>query len=210
MRHVAHLLADVVKLLSPEDRDVAAGRLAEACQGAQQCSFARAVIAENGVEFPAGKFRGDAAQRGKTTKLLDQIRDSDDGDGGGYGVSQRNKEGELVRHPIRSGTLVLRHALAGLSGRSGSGLRRVLRRALGLQLLGVENAIAPEFAIGQGLRVVLKSVGWGFGPGIGNGQRQIVFLQHEIDAGSRTLDRSRHYVSSYSQTLGVRLVPHGV
>src|SRR5580704_11389268 len=71
MRHVPHLLADVVKLLSPEDRDVAAGRLAEACQGAQQCSFARAVIAENGVEFPAGKFRGDAAQRGKTAKLLD-------------------------------------------------------------------------------------------------------------------------------------------
>jgi hypothetical protein len=132
MRHVAHLLTDVVKLTDPENRDLAIRRLAESCQSTQQCSFARAVIAENGVEFPAGKFRGDAPQRGKTTKLLDQIRDSDDGDGGGYGVSQRNKEGELVRHPTRSGTLILRHALTGLSGWSGSGLRRILRRALGL------------------------------------------------------------------------------
>src|ERR1700675_2675083 len=208
MRHVAHLLADVVNLLDPEDRGLAARGLAEPCESAQQRGFAGTVVAENGVEFPAEKFRGDATQRGKTAKLLDQVRDSDDGDGGGRGVSQRNKEGELVRHPTRSGTLVLRHALTGFSGRSGSGLRRILRRALGLQLLGVKNAIAPEFAIGQGLRVVLKSVGRGFGPGIRNGQRKIIFLQHEIDAGSRALNRARHYVSRYSKSLGVRLAPH--
>ena len=96
MRHVAYLLADVVKFTYPEDHDVAARRLAESCQSTQQCSFAGAVIAENRVELPTGKFRGDATQSGKAAKLLDQIRDSDDGDGGGRGVSQRNKEGELV------------------------------------------------------------------------------------------------------------------
>ncbi len=67
--------------LSAEDRDVAARRLVESCQSAQQSSLAGAVIAENGVEFPAGKLRGDAAQSGKTAKLLDQVRDSDDVDG---------------------------------------------------------------------------------------------------------------------------------
>src|SRR6266478_839702 len=81
MRHVAHLLADVVKLFGPEDRDLAVRRLAESCQSAQQCSFAGAVIAENGVEFPTGKFRSDAAQRGEAAKLLDKVRDSDDGSG---------------------------------------------------------------------------------------------------------------------------------
>src|SRR5208337_5560055 len=97
-----------------------------------------------------------------------------------------------VRHPARSRTLrtlVLRHALARLGGWSCSGLRRVFRGALGLQLLGMENAVVSEAAIGQGLRVVFKSVGRSFGPGIRHGQRQIVFLQHEIDARSRALDR---------------------
>ena len=73
MCHVAHLLADVVKLVGPEDRDLAARRLAESGQSAQQCGFAGAVIAENGIELTAGKFRGDAAQRGKAAKLFDQI-----------------------------------------------------------------------------------------------------------------------------------------
>jgi vesicle coat complex subunit len=84
MRHVAHLLADVVKLTGPEDRDRAARRLIESCQSAQQCSFTGAVIAENGVKFPADKFGSDAAQSGKTPKLFDQVRDSDNGDGRGF------------------------------------------------------------------------------------------------------------------------------
>src|SRR5208282_4898898 len=90
MRHVAHLLADVVKLPGAEDRDLAARGLVESCESTQQCSFAGAVIAENGIEFAAGKLRGNAAQRGKTAKLLDQVRDCDDVDGRGF--SQRNKE----------------------------------------------------------------------------------------------------------------------
>src|SRR5579864_5812994 len=71
----------------------------------------------------------------------------------------------LIPHPARSGILVLRHALSGLSARSSglTGFRRVLRCALGLQLLGVENAVAPETAIRQSLRVVFKSVRRGFG-----------------------------------------------
>ena len=83
MRHVAHLLADVVKLAGAEDRDLAARRLVESGQRAQQRGLAGAVIAENGVEFPAGKFRGDAAQSGKAAELLDQVRDGDDVTGTG-------------------------------------------------------------------------------------------------------------------------------
>src|SRR5260370_6674679 len=82
---------------------------------------------------------------------------------------------ELIRHPARSGVLILRHALCRFCAWRGSRLRRILRRALGLQLLGVEDAVASKTAVGQGLRVVLESVGRGLGPGIGDGQRQVVF-----------------------------------
>jgi len=90
MRHVANLLADVVKLAGPENRDLAAGRVVESCESTQQRGFTGAVVAENGIEFPAGKFRSNAAQSGKTAKLLDQVRDSDDVDGSGSVFSQRN------------------------------------------------------------------------------------------------------------------------
>jgi len=86
MRHVAYLPADVVKFAGAEDSDLSTRRLVEPRQSAQQCCFAGAVIAENGIEFPTGKFRGDAAQRGETAKLLDQVRDSDNGRGFSQGV----------------------------------------------------------------------------------------------------------------------------
>ena len=79
MRHVAYLLTDVVKLAGSENRNLAARGLVESRQSTQQGSLAGAVIAENGVKFPAGKFRRDAAQGGKSAKLLDQVRDGDDG-----------------------------------------------------------------------------------------------------------------------------------
>ena len=73
--------------------------------------------------------------------------------------------------PARCGALVLRHALAGsAAGVLPAAFGRVLRGALGLQLLGVEDAVASETAIGQRLRVVLKSVGRSFGSGIRNRQ----------------------------------------
>ena len=56
MRHVADLLADVVKLAGAEDRDFAARRLVESRQRAQQCRLAGAVVAQNGVEFAAGEI----------------------------------------------------------------------------------------------------------------------------------------------------------
>src|SRR5258708_9562605 len=84
MRHVTDLLANVAKPAGPKDRNLAARRLAESRQSAEQCSFAGAVIAENGIEFSARKFRSNSAQRSKTAKLFDQIRDSDDGDGRGF------------------------------------------------------------------------------------------------------------------------------
>ena len=86
MRHVAHLLADVVKPPGAENRDLAARRLVESRESPQQGSFAGAVIAENGIEFPARKFRGYAAQSRKSAKLLDQVRNGDDGRGFSQGV----------------------------------------------------------------------------------------------------------------------------
>src|SRR5208282_2130386 len=85
MRHITHLLANVVKLAGAKNRDLAARGLVESRQSAQQGGLAGAVVAENGVKFSAGKFRGNAAQSRKTAELLDQVRDGDDG----RGFSQR-------------------------------------------------------------------------------------------------------------------------
>src|ERR1019366_8107908 len=41
-------------------------------------------------------------------------------------------------------------------------------------------------------------------------QRQIVFFQQEIHAGSGALDRSRHDVSRDAKTLGVSVIAHAV
>ncbi len=84
MGHIPNLLADVVELAGAENRDLAARWLVESRQSAQQSSFSGAVIAKNGVEFAAGKFRSHASQRRKPAKLLDQVRDCDDGGGSGF------------------------------------------------------------------------------------------------------------------------------
>jgi len=89
MGHVADLLADVVKFSGAEDGDLAARRIVKSCESAQQRGFAGSVIAKDGVEFAAGKFGGDAAESGKTAKLLYEVRDGDNGRGGGF--SQRDK-----------------------------------------------------------------------------------------------------------------------
>ena len=50
---------------------------------------------------------------------------------------------------------------------SGTGLRgRILGGALGLELLGVEDAIASVAAFGQSVGVVLEGVRWSFRAGI--------------------------------------------
>ena len=90
MRHIPHLLADIVKFARPENRDLAARWLIQPRQRAQQRSLARAVVPKNGIELSARKFRGNPAQRRKTAKLLDQVRNCDDGGGGGSVFSQRN------------------------------------------------------------------------------------------------------------------------
>jgi hypothetical protein len=89
MRHITDLRADVVKFPGPKHRDMPARRLVESSQSAQQRSLARSVVAKNGIEFAAGEFRRNPAQRRKPAKLLDQVRDCDDG-GGFSGIVRRN------------------------------------------------------------------------------------------------------------------------
>ena len=90
MRHVADLLADVVKLACSKNGDLAAGRLVQSRESAQQGSLAGAIITKNGVKFTARKLRGDAAQGGKAAELFDQVRDCNDVDGDERGFSQRS------------------------------------------------------------------------------------------------------------------------
>src|SRR6266850_7722037 len=79
MRHVADLVADVVKLLCTKESDLATGGLTESGESAEQSGLSSAIVTQDGVELSAGECGGDAAQRGETAKLLDQVGDGDDG-----------------------------------------------------------------------------------------------------------------------------------
>jgi len=52
---------------------VAAGGMVQSGERAEQRSLASAVVAEDGVELPAGKFGSNAAQGSEATELLDQV-----------------------------------------------------------------------------------------------------------------------------------------
>ena len=81
MRHVADLMADVLKHVAPRIVILPAVGMIQARQRAQQRSLACSVIAEDGIELSAGKLRGNATQSGEAAELLDQVRDGDDGRG---------------------------------------------------------------------------------------------------------------------------------
>ena len=83
MRHVADLRQMSWKLSSPRIGTSPLEGWLRPGEGAEQRGFAGAVVAEDGVEFAAGKFGGDAAQGGEASELLDQVRDGDDGVGVG-------------------------------------------------------------------------------------------------------------------------------
>ena len=75
MRHISDLMADIAEFTGAQNRDFTARGLVQSCERTQEGRFASAVIAEDGIEFSAGKFRGNTAQGRKPAKLLDQVRD---------------------------------------------------------------------------------------------------------------------------------------
>src|SRR5882724_567105 len=78
MSHVTDLVANIVKFLRAENHDLATGGPVEACERAEQSSFAGAVVAEDAVELSAGEFGGDTTQGGEAAELLNQAGDGDD------------------------------------------------------------------------------------------------------------------------------------
>jgi hypothetical protein len=119
----------------------------------------------------------------------------------------------LVRHRARAASLDLGHALRGRSRRRAAGgrsglLRGVLRGALGLQLLGVEDAIASETSIGQGLGIVFEGIGRGLGAAVRNLKSLIILYQDEVNFSAVTLDRTRLHIPRDAQSLGVGGVSH--
>src|SRR5277367_975065 len=119
----------------------------------------------------------------------------------------------LVRHRARAAGLDLGHALRGHTRSPATGgrsrlLRRVLRRALGLQLLGTEDAIASETTIGQGLGVVLEGIGRGLRAAVRNLKSLIILDQHELNFRAVPLDRTGLNISRDAQALGVGRVSH--
>ena len=96
---------------------------------------------------------------------------------------------ELVRHRAGADGLNLSHAFwSCTAGRRSWLLRRILRGALGLQLLGVKDAIAIEAAVGQRLGIVLERVGRRLGAGVVHVKRLIFFHQHKLNVRPLTLD----------------------
>src|SRR5271165_1287716 len=109
--------------------------------------------------------------------------------------------------------LHLRHAFRRLLGlhaipRSAGLLRRILRSALGLQSLGMKDAIAPKAAVRQRLRIVLESIRRRFGSGVIHWEQLILLDQHELNMGAGAFDRAWLDVPRYPQALRVNPVPH--
>src|SRR5579859_4841387 len=89
---------------------------------------------------------------------------------------------------------LLGHALRGF-GLARAGLcslfRRIFRRALGLQLLGMEHPIATEAAVSQGLGIIFERVRRRLRTGVIHGQILTFLDQHKLHMRAHTLDRSR-------------------
>src|SRR5258708_27617723 len=118
-------------------------------------------------------------------------------------------EKRLVGHTGRSARLHLRHAL----GRLGLHLVArplwgILRCALCLQSLSVEDAIVTKAAVGERLRVVLESIGRRVGSGIVHREQLILLHQHKLNVGSSALDRAGLHISRNSQALGESAIAH--
>lgn len=89
MRHVADACADFAQVSCAEDADFPTRRPVESGECTQEGCLASAIIAEDGEHFTAREFRSHAAQGGEATKLFYKIMNGYDG--GGRGVSQRNR-----------------------------------------------------------------------------------------------------------------------
>src|SRR5438105_12812873 len=74
-------------------------------------------------------------------------------------------------------------------------LRRVLRSALGLKLLGVKHSVTSKAAIGEGLRVVLESIRRCLGAAVDHRYGLVLLHQYELHTGAGTPDRACHDVT---------------
>jgi len=105
------------------------------------------------------------------------------------------------------------HALCGRIRRTAPSrrswlLRRVFRGALGLQLLGMEDAIASEATVGQCLGIVFERIGRRLGAAVRNLKSLIVLYQDEFNFRSVPLDRTGLNIPRNPQALGVGRVSH--
>src|SRR5579871_6847509 len=79
----------------------------------------------------------------------------------------------------------------GLTGDELSGLGFILRRAFGLNLPGMKDLVAVEFAISEGLRAILEGIGEGVGTGVGDLDALLIALffldENELDLVSDAL-----------------------
>ena len=104
-------------------------------------------------------------------------------------------------------------------GRLGSGsfrgrglVRRwgVLRRALGLNLLCVEDTIRAVSTFNESLRVVFERIWRRLGAPIRNLEFQALFIDLEIRASALSADAARNHKSGDAQPLGMCLIAHSL
>src|SRR5208282_2884684 len=140
----------------------AVGLVAEFCGAADFATAARAIPQMIRMAATRRNFISSSWIRGRTPEAQRQVESSRTTDWrqGHWEMAWIG----LVRHRPRAAGLDLGHALGGRISRRAAGgrarlLRRILRSALGLQLLSVEDAVPSETAVGQCLGIVLESIG---------------------------------------------------
>src|SRR5271157_1625813 len=89
-----------------------------------------------------------------------------------------------------------------IGGRSGARLPRLFRSilgsALGLDVGGAENTVAPVLAFRQRLRIVFEGVGRGLGPAVNHWQCAVLLHQQELQVSALALDGTRNNIAGHA------------
>jgi hypothetical protein len=102
------------------------------------------------------------------------------------------------------------HRGCGAGGRSCGRGRGIFGCAFGLEFGGVEHSVVAVGAYGEGLGVVLESVGWRLRALIDDGEFAALLEQIEGGIGADAMDAARSYVAGNAQVADVCFVAHAL
>jgi len=217
MCHVANASAHSAHILTTENANTATRGPREPDNDSQQRRFTGAVLAEQAIYASRGQRDAHVVKGSESSKELAyafkdyrrlRIRSTK---AGCFGMGMRSGMGFGIRQSS-VGILTCWSRLAGCFGR-GRLVRRwcVLRRAFGLNLLGVKDAIGAVVSpYDKSLGIVLERIRRRLSASIGNLKFQALFIDLEIGACALSANATWNHKSGDAEPFRVRLVTHSL